>query len=54
MDERDTTVPVTVGAHCFERSCQPFESDSAEHGTSYWSVSDHCPVYFEIADVDRD
>jgi exonuclease III len=54
MEERDTTVPVTVGAHCFERSCQPFESDSAEHGTSYWSVSDHCPVYFEIADVDRD
>lgn len=54
MDERDRTVPVTVGAHCFERSCQPFESDSAEHGTSYWSVSDHCPVYFEIADADRD
>jgi hypothetical protein len=54
MDERDTTVQLTVGAHCYERSCQPFESDSAEHGTSYWSVSDHCPVYFEIADVDRD
>jgi len=54
MEEHDTSVPVTVGAHCFERSCQPFESDSAEHGTSYWSVSDHCPVYFEIADVDRD
>jgi exonuclease III len=54
MDERDREVPVTVGAHCYERSCQPFESDSAEHGTSYWSVSDHCPVYFEIADVDRD
>lgn len=53
MEERDTTVPVTVGAHCYERSCQPFESDSAEHGTSYWSVSDHCPVYFEVTDVDR-
>jgi len=54
MDERDVSVPVTVGAHCYERSCQPFESDSAEHGTSYWTVSDHCPVYFEIADTDRD
>lgn len=54
MSERDRTVPVTVGAHCYERSCQPFESDSAETGTSYWSVSDHCPVYFEIADTDRD
>ena len=54
MDERDVSVPVTVGAHCYERSCQPFESDSAENGTSYWTVSDHCPVYFEIADADRD
>lgn len=54
MSERDVSIPVTVGAHCYERSCQPFESDSAENGTSYWSVSDHCPVYFEIADVDRD
>jgi endonuclease/exonuclease/phosphatase family metal-dependent hydrolase len=54
MDERDRSVPMTVGAHCYERSCQPFESDSKEHGTSYWGVSDHCPVYFEIADEDRD
>lgn len=54
LEERDRAVPVTAGAHCFERSCQPFESDSKEHGTSYWSVSDHCPVYFEIADEDRD
>jgi len=54
MVERDRAIPVTVGAHCYERSCQPFESDSADHGTSYWGVSDHCPVYFEIADTDRD
>jgi len=54
MDERDRSVPVTAGAHCFERSCKPFESDSKDHGTSYWSVSDHCPVYFEITDQDRD
>ncbi|MBS2011569.1 MAG: endonuclease/exonuclease/phosphatase family protein [Deltaproteobacteria bacterium] len=54
MAERDTTIPVTAGAHCYERACKPFESDSKDHGTSYWSVSDHCPVYFEIADEDRD
>lgn len=52
--ERDRTVPIVAGAHCAERSCQPFESSSAESGTSYWGVSDHCPVYFEIADEDRD
>lgn len=54
MAESDRAVPVTAGAHCYERSCQPFESDSKANGTSYWGVSDHCPVYFEIADEDRD
>ena len=54
MDERDRAIPVTAGAHCFERACAPFESDSKDHGTSYWSVSDHCPIYFEVADTDRD
>ncbi len=52
--ERDTSVPIVSGAHCAERSCQPFESSSAESGTSYWGVSDHCPVYFEVVDEDRD
>jgi hypothetical protein len=54
LAERDRSVPLTAGAHCAERSCKPFESASAESGTSYWGVSDHCPVYFEIADEDRD
>jgi endonuclease/exonuclease/phosphatase family metal-dependent hydrolase len=54
LAERDTSVPITAGAHCAERSCQPFESSGAESGTSYWGVSDHCPVYFEIVDQDRD
>lgn len=40
--------------HVYLASCQPFASSSAESGTSYWAVSDHCPVYFEIADRDRD
>ena len=54
LAERDTSVPIVSGAHCAERSCQPFESSSPESGTSYWGVSDHCPVYFEIVDRDRD
>lgn len=54
LAERDTSVPITAGAHCAERSCQPFESSGPESGTSYWGVSDHCPVYFEIVDQDRD
>jgi endonuclease/exonuclease/phosphatase family metal-dependent hydrolase len=54
LAERDLTVPIVSGAHCAERSCQPFESSGPESGTSYWGVSDHCPVYFEIVDQDRD
>lgn len=54
FEERDTSVPLAVGAHCAERACAPFESDSSDTGTSYWGVSDHCPVYFEIRDEDRD
>jgi endonuclease/exonuclease/phosphatase family metal-dependent hydrolase len=54
MNERDESVPIVAGAHCAERSCQPFESSSPESGTSYWSVSDHCPVYFELRDEDAD
>lgn len=54
MSERDPLVPVSVGTHCFERACAPFESDSAAHGTTYWGVSDHCPVMFELKDEDDD
>ncbi len=54
LSERDESVPLVAGGHCAERSCQPFESSSPESGTSYWGVSDHCPVYFELADADRD
>lgn len=54
FEELDPAVPLVSGAHCAERSCEAFESDSVTSGTTYWGVSDHCPVYFEIADVDRD
>jgi endonuclease/exonuclease/phosphatase family metal-dependent hydrolase len=54
LGERDRSVALVSGAHCAERSCQPFESASPASGTSYWGVSDHCPVYFEIADRDLD
>ena len=52
--EHDETVALVAGAHCAERSCQAFESDSVRSGTTYWGVSDHCPVYFELEDIDRD
>lgn len=52
LDELD--VPPTAGAHCAEHKCQQFESKSPESGRSFYSVSDHCPVYFELRDADDD
>jgi hypothetical protein len=31
-----------------------YESTDALSGGSFWGVSDHCPVYFEVVDVDDD
>lgn len=54
MAERDVDVPIESGAHCAEYLCQAFESRDAQTGRSFYSVSDHCPVYFEVIDEDRD
>jgi endonuclease/exonuclease/phosphatase family metal-dependent hydrolase len=54
LDELDATVPILSGAHCAERLCQPFESTDLASGSTFYNVSDHCPVYFEITDTDLD
>jgi len=54
LTERDVDVPIESGTHCAEYLCQAFESRDALSGRSFYSVSDHCPVYFEVADEDRD
>ena len=47
-------MPVVSGAHCAERLCQPFESTDLQSGSTFYNVSDHCPVYFELTDTDLD
>ncbi len=54
FDELDDQVPVLSGAHCAERLCQQFESTDLASGSTFYNVSDHCPVYFEITDTDLD
>jgi endonuclease/exonuclease/phosphatase family metal-dependent hydrolase len=54
LSELDVDVPPVSGAHCYERSCQAFDSKGPSDSETYWGVSDHCPVYFEITDADRD
>ena len=54
FEELDGEVPVVSGAHCAERACQAYESTDLESGSTFYNVSDHCPVYFEITDRDLD
>ncbi|MBW2528736.1 MAG: hypothetical protein JRI23_31465 [Deltaproteobacteria bacterium] len=54
LTERDLEVPILAGGHCAERRCEQYESTDAESGSTFYDVSDHCPVYFELRDLDDD
>ena len=54
FEELDAEVPVLAGGHCAARACERYESRDEATGGTFWDVSDHCPVYFEIRDEDRD
>ena len=54
LGELDGSVPLLSGTHCAVHQCQGFESRDLQSGGTYWSVSDHCPVYFEIEDAGDD
>lgn len=54
LDERDASIDVAVGAHCAVQQCAQYESTSPDTGGSFWGVSDHCPLYFEVIDQDDD
>jgi endonuclease/exonuclease/phosphatase family metal-dependent hydrolase len=34
--------------HCARHACQPFTSRAGEEDGTFWDVSDHCPVTFEL------
>lgn len=54
LGERDLEVPLTAGTHCAQKRCERFESTDASTGSTFYAVSDHCPVYFEVVDRDDD
>jgi endonuclease/exonuclease/phosphatase family metal-dependent hydrolase len=54
FDELDEEVPVLAGGHCAVHACERYESRDEATGGTFWDVSDHCPVYFEVRDEDRD
>lgn len=54
LAELDGDVPFVAGAHCAENACEIFQSSSPETGGTFYTVSDHCPVYGEVRDADDD
>jgi endonuclease/exonuclease/phosphatase family metal-dependent hydrolase len=54
LDEVDRSVPLETWLHCRRHRCAELVSrPGAEDGT-FWDVSDHCPLTFEIVDQDLD
>ncbi len=47
-------VPMLSGAHCAEHRCERYESTDKLSGSSFYDVSDHCPVYFEVQTLSDD
>ncbi len=54
MEELDGSVPLAAWLHCARYGCSPFVSRPGEEDGTFWDVSDHCPLTFEIRNVDLD
>ncbi len=54
MEELNRSVELETWLHCARMDCRPLVSrPGAEDGT-FWDVSDHCPLTFEVRDCDLD
>jgi len=54
LAERNRSVQLETWLHCARMGCRPLVSrPGAEDGT-FWDVSDHCPLTFEVRDCDLD
>lgn len=54
FQELDQSVGLKAWLHCARFGCQPFVSRPGREDGTFWDVSDHCPLTFEIRDVDLD
>jgi endonuclease/exonuclease/phosphatase family metal-dependent hydrolase len=54
MEELDQAVPLLSWLHCAREDCRPFMSRPGQEDGTFWDVSDHCPLTFEVRDVDID
>ncbi len=54
LEERDGSVPLTSWLHCARYDCRPLVSIQGHEDATFWDVSDHCPLTFEVRDRDMD
>ncbi len=54
LEERDGSVPLQSWLHCARYGCRPFLSIAGHEDGTFWDVSDHCPLTFEVRDRDLD
>lgn len=54
LEELDTSVPLQAWLHCRRMRCADLESRPGAEDATFWDVSDHCPLTFEIVDRDLD
>ncbi len=54
LEELDEAVPLLSWLHCAREGCRPFVSLPSHEDGTFWDVSDHCPLTFEVRDVDID
>ena len=48
------TVPLQAWLHCARFDCSELVSRQGEEDGTFWDVSDHCPLTFEIRDADSE
>lgn len=51
LDEGDLAAPVQAWLHCARFQCADLVSQPGAEDGTFWDVSDHCPLTFEIRDA---
>ena len=54
LQERASEIPLEAWLHCRREHCQELVSRPGEEDGTYWDLSDHCPLTFELDDRDQD
>ncbi len=54
LEELDASVPLEAWLHCRRMACEDLESRAGAEDATFWDISDHCPLTFEIVDRDLD